>query len=99
MGRKNFSTGDFRKCFRFSAAKEDLIKFNSYGTILGATFAALYPVRTFPLACQCLKSADESFEQDKVERMVLDGVADAEDYYASKAYSLFSFTQHLTGAI
>ncbi|TEB32535.1 hypothetical protein FA13DRAFT_1687269 [Coprinellus micaceus] len=35
----------------------------SYGSILGATFAALYP--------------------DKVERMVLDGVADAEDYYAT----------------
>ncbi|KAF9442532.1 hypothetical protein P691DRAFT_738881 [Macrolepiota fuliginosa MF-IS2] len=35
----------------------------SYGTILGATFAALFP--------------------DKVERVVLDGVVDAEDYYAT----------------
>ncbi|KJA21599.1 hypothetical protein HYPSUDRAFT_140328, partial [Hypholoma sublateritium FD-334 SS-4] len=36
----------------------------SYGTILGATFAAMFP--------------------DKVERMVLDGVSDSEDYYASR---------------
>ncbi|KAJ9632284.1 hypothetical protein H2203_000688 [Taxawa tesnikishii (nom. ined.)] len=33
----------------------------SYGTIIGQTFAAMYP--------------------DKVERMVLDGVCDSEDYY------------------
>ncbi|PPQ82828.1 hypothetical protein CVT25_009203 [Psilocybe cyanescens] len=35
-----------------------------YGTLLGATFASIFP--------------------DKIERMVLDGVADAEDYYAGK---------------
>ncbi|KAF8191047.1 hypothetical protein K438DRAFT_1970789 [Mycena galopus ATCC 62051] len=34
----------------------------SYGTVLGATFAAMFP--------------------DKIERMLLDGVADAEDYYS-----------------
>ncbi|KAF2178029.1 alpha/beta-hydrolase [Zopfia rhizophila CBS 207.26] len=34
----------------------------SYGTILGSTFASLYP--------------------DRVGRLILDGVADAEDYYA-----------------
>jgi pimeloyl-ACP methyl ester carboxylesterase len=36
----------------------------SYGTLLGATFAAMHP--------------------DRVERVVLDGVVDADDYYASK---------------
>ncbi|KAF9448840.1 hypothetical protein P691DRAFT_813496 [Macrolepiota fuliginosa MF-IS2] len=35
----------------------------SYGTVLGSTFAALFP--------------------DKVERLVLDGVVDAENYYAT----------------
>ncbi|KAK0455738.1 Alpha/Beta hydrolase protein [Desarmillaria tabescens] len=35
----------------------------SYGTILGATFAAMFP--------------------DKIERMVLDGVVDTENYYAT----------------
>ncbi|KAF7791738.1 hypothetical protein EIP86_002762 [Pleurotus ostreatoroseus] len=34
----------------------------SYGTVLGATFAAMFP--------------------DKVERLVIDGVEDSEDYYA-----------------
>ncbi|KAF7333749.1 Abhydrolase-4 domain-containing protein [Mycena venus] len=34
----------------------------SYGTVLGATFAAMFP--------------------DKIERMLLDGVDDAEDYYS-----------------
>ncbi|KLO10922.1 alpha/beta-hydrolase [Schizopora paradoxa] len=34
----------------------------SYGTVLGATFAAMFP--------------------DKINRMVLDGVVDAEDYYS-----------------
>ncbi|KAJ6455028.1 TAP-like protein-domain-containing protein [Mycena sanguinolenta] len=34
----------------------------SYGTVLGATFAAMFP--------------------DKIERMLLDGVSDAEDYYS-----------------
>ncbi|KDR74350.1 hypothetical protein GALMADRAFT_141400 [Galerina marginata CBS 339.88] len=36
----------------------------SYGTILGATFASMFP--------------------DKIERMVIDGVADAEDYYSDR---------------
>jgi pimeloyl-ACP methyl ester carboxylesterase len=36
----------------------------SYGTILGNTFASMFP--------------------DKIERMVVDGVVDADDYYASK---------------
>ncbi|KAK0191622.1 hypothetical protein F5146DRAFT_1049599, partial [Armillaria mellea] len=35
----------------------------SYGTVLGATFASLFP--------------------DKIERMVLDGVVDADNYYAT----------------
>ncbi|KAF8905789.1 TAP-like protein-domain-containing protein [Gymnopilus junonius] len=35
----------------------------SYGTVLGATFAALFP--------------------DKIERMVIDGVVDSENYYAT----------------
>ncbi|KAK7451804.1 hypothetical protein VKT23_012483 [Stygiomarasmius scandens] len=35
----------------------------SYGTILGATFAAMFP--------------------DKVERLIIDGVVDAEDYYST----------------
>ncbi|PPR04800.1 hypothetical protein CVT26_012973 [Gymnopilus dilepis] len=35
----------------------------SYGTVLGASFAALFP--------------------DKIERMVIDGVADSENYYAT----------------
>ncbi|KAK0460830.1 TAP-like protein-domain-containing protein [Armillaria novae-zelandiae] len=35
----------------------------SYGTVLGATFASLFP--------------------DRIERMVLDGVVDAENYYAT----------------
>ncbi|TEB34815.1 hypothetical protein FA13DRAFT_1707039 [Coprinellus micaceus] len=47
----------------------------SYGTVLGATFAALYP--------------------DKIERMVLDGVVDSEDYYASKS-SQVGYMQPLT---
>ncbi|KAJ6462623.1 TAP-like protein-domain-containing protein [Mycena sanguinolenta] len=34
----------------------------SYGTVLGATFAAMFP--------------------DKIDRMLLDGVSDAEDYYS-----------------
>jgi pimeloyl-ACP methyl ester carboxylesterase len=42
----------------------------SYGTVLGATFATMYPAR--------------------VKRMVLDGVADAEDYYHSGGFSLES---------
>ncbi|KAK7036365.1 hypothetical protein R3P38DRAFT_3184149 [Favolaschia claudopus] len=36
----------------------------SYGTILGSTFAAMFP--------------------DKIERMVIDGVLDAEDYYSAE---------------
>lgn len=39
----------------------------SYGTIIGQTFAAMYP--------------------DKVERMVLDGVCDSEDYYNGAWFS------------
>ncbi|KZV76859.1 hypothetical protein PENSPDRAFT_622357 [Peniophora sp. CONT] len=39
----------------------------SYGTVLGATVASIYP--------------------DKIERMVLDGVADAEAYYAGNVTS------------
>ncbi|KAF9475278.1 hypothetical protein BDN70DRAFT_883911 [Pholiota conissans] len=35
----------------------------SYGTILGATFAAMFP--------------------DKIERFIIDGVADSEDYYSA----------------
>jgi pimeloyl-ACP methyl ester carboxylesterase len=38
----------------------------SYGTLLGATFASMYP--------------------DRVGRLVLDGVVDAEDYYAGKSF-------------
>ncbi|CAA7262007.1 unnamed protein product [Cyclocybe aegerita] len=37
----------------------------SYGSILGATFAAMFPA------------------QDKIERLVIDGVVDSEDYYAT----------------
>lgn len=45
----------------------------SYGTILGATFAALQPHR--------------------VERVILDGVVDAEDYYSQEFKSNFNDTE------
>lgn len=60
----------------------------SYGTVLGATFASLFP--------------------DKVERMILDGVVDADNYYAtlwsnnlldtSKTMNLFYETCHTAGS-
>ncbi|KAJ3563106.1 hypothetical protein NP233_g9158 [Leucocoprinus birnbaumii] len=59
----------------------------SYGTVLGATFASLFP--------------------DKVERVILDGVVDADNYYATlwnnnlldtpKAMDLFFETCHAAG--
>lgn len=61
----------------------------SYGTVLGSTFAALFPVST-----HCISHIQTAFGwydiQDKVERVVLDGVVDAENYYASKSIFLAS---------
>lgn len=60
----------------------------SYGTVLGSTFASLFP--------------------DKIERMILDGVVDTDDYYAArwsnnlpdapKAMNLFYETCHAAGS-
>ncbi|KAE9975084.1 hypothetical protein EG327_008548 [Venturia inaequalis] len=49
----------------------------SYGTLLGATFASMYP--------------------EKVNRLVLDGVVDAEDYYAGTWLSNLVDTDSIVG--
>lgn len=49
----------------------------SYGTLLGATFASMYP--------------------DKVGRLILDGVVDAEDYYAGTWLSNLVDTDSIVG--
>jgi len=56
----------------------------SYGSILGTTFAAMFPVSLYPFLVDStgLSSYCNAI-QDKVERLAIDGVADAEDYYES----------------
>jgi len=53
-----------------------------YGSVLGATFASMFPVSIFQITLAAL--LNHYFIQDKIERLVIDGVADSENYYASK---------------
>ena len=54
-----------------------------YGSVLGATFASMFPVR-FLLSLLVALLTYFFFLQDKIERLVIDGVVDSENYYASK---------------
>jgi pimeloyl-ACP methyl ester carboxylesterase len=49
----------------------------SYGTVLGATFASMFPVSNE----SCLAICADIY-QDKIERLILDGVSFAEDHYS-----------------
>jgi len=53
-----------------------------YGSVLGATFASMFPVSILQITLAAL--LNHYFIQDKIERLVIDGVADSENYYASK---------------
>lgn len=82
MERKSYSTGDFRtSTASYVRSTYLIISFVRYGTILGATFAAMFPVRPHSAVIAIVLILH--LDQDKIERMVIDGVADAENYYAS----------------
>lgn len=58
-------TAEIQEATRWKCGEEKLLYLgSSYGTLLGATFAAMHP--------------------DKVGRMALDGVVNADDYYSGK---------------
>jgi hypothetical protein len=65
-----------REHTRWRKGEEKLLYWGfSYGTLLGATFAAMHP--------------------ERVGRLVLDGVVDADDYYAGMYYSCQSLLSSL----
>lgn len=59
-----------------------LNNFIRYGSVLGATFAAMFPVCI--LRSLLVAPLTYIFRQDRIERLVIDGVVDSENYYASK---------------
>jgi len=59
----------------------------SYGTILGGTFASMFPVCL--LFEELLVRITKQVLQDKIERLVIDGVVDSDNYYYGKYSPLY----------
>ena len=68
------------------------IQTHSYGSVLGATFAALFPV-----SLEIWNVYASNNWQDNVNRLIIDGVLDANDYYSSEIFRPFLTTSSLTG--
>lgn len=60
--------------------------FIRYGSVLGATFAAMFPVRVSHVVLESPLTLNFFLNQDKVERIIIDGVVDSENYYASSPF-------------
>jgi len=52
----------------------------SYGTILGGTFASMFPVSSTREPGRIFAGAEQLF-QDKIERLIIDGVVDSDNYF------------------
>ena len=82
MERQNYSIGAFRKFVLLQPRNiTNICYLLSYGSVLGAVFASMFPVRYRCLVEILILTIDY---QDNIERLVMDGVIDSENYFASK---------------
>ena len=51
-------------------------------------YAAMFPVHTYRV--DVFELTTDFLYKDKINRMVLDGVVDAEDYYSGRSFVLFT---------
>ena len=56
--------------------------------MLGLTFASLFPVSCLLLSV-CRSMSYVFYFQDRIERMIVDGVVDTDDYYAGTFFPLY----------
>ena len=82
MERQKYSIGAFRKfVLLWPRNITNICYLLSYGSVLGAVFASMFPVRHRCLLEILILTINY---QDNIERLVIDGVVDSENYFASK---------------
>ena len=86
VGQK-YSIGAFRKFVLLQPRNiTNICYLLSYGSVLGAVFASMFPVRHQCFLEDLILIIDH---QDNIERLVIDGVLNSEDYFASKLHVKF----------